>query len=351
MSAASATVGDRFPELSGETPLRRLSLWEFVQASGLRSLVVGTSKNPNAKITLLLVSPASSQAVLAVKVPTTDAAARAVEAEGRVLVDLGRLAPGVIETIPRVVDMVEFQGRPGIVMTAMQGTPMTTSYLRWRHTARPSEVARDFAAVKTWLTGLQLATAGEPAPLDMDEGVATRLSIRFSDDERIVGDLGRLSEIYARLRRNVVRRTAVHGDLWAGNILLSGGRASGVVDWEGGATSGEPVRDFARFALMYALFLDRRTRSGRRVAGHPGLRAREWGAGVEYALDGVGWFPELFRRFLRDGLAGLGASSQSWRDAALAGIAEVAALADHDDFARLHLELFRRLASRRLPTG
>jgi Phosphotransferase enzyme family len=186
----------------------------------------------------------------------------------------------------------------------------------------------------------------------MDAGVAARLSRRFPDVLALDDDLDRLAEICARLRRSATPRTAVHGDLWLGNVLLDGPSVSGVVDWEGGAASGEPVRDLVRFALMYALFLDRRTKVGRRVPGHRVLRAGEWGAGVVYALDGTGWFPDLFRRFLRNGLARLGASPASWRDAALAGIAETAALTDDGDFARLHLELFRRLTSERLlPAG
>jgi hypothetical protein len=80
------------------------------------------------------------------------------------------------------------------------------------------------------------------------------------------------------------------------------------------------------------------------VRGHPGLRAGAWGAGVHYALDGSGWFPELFRRFLRDGLARLGASPACWRDAAIAGLAEAAAYMDDHDFARRQLELLRRVA-------
>ena len=179
----------------------------------------------------------------------------------------------------------------------------------------------------------------------MDAGVTSRLANRFSEDGRIMDDVDRLAAIHARLRRNTVPRTASHGDFWVGNVLLSNGRVSGVVDWEAGATSGEPVRDLVRFAIMYALFLDRRTKPGRQVAGHAGLRAGSWGAGVGYALQGTGWFPGPFRGFLRDGLARLGASADSWRDAALAGIAEVAALTDYDGFARLHLELFRRLVS------
>jgi len=98
-----------------------------------------------------------------------------------------------------------------------------------------------------------------------------------------------------------------------------------------------------RFALMYALYLDRRTRPGGRVKGHRQLRAHAWGAGVEYGLDGDGWFPELFRRFLRHGLSRLGAAPECWRDAVLAGIAEVAALTDDPEFGRRNLELFRRL--------
>jgi hypothetical protein len=185
----------------------------------------------------------------------------------------------------------------------------------------------------------------------MEADVASRLSSRFHDVPGLRDDLGRLGEICARLRRYATPRTAVHGDLWLGNVLLDGRRVSGVVDWEGGTASGEPVRDLVRFALMYALFLDRRTKVGRRVPGHRVLGAGDWGAGVVYALDGTGWFPELFRRFLRNGLARLGASPGRWRDAALAGIAETAAFTDDEDFGRLHLELFRRLASERAPAG
>jgi aminoglycoside phosphotransferase len=341
-----------FPELLGEAAPERHGLWEYVRASGLRALVVCASKTPNAKIIVLLVSPTTGRPVLAAKVPTTAAAAHAVEAEGRLLVELDGLGPTLAATIPRVVDMVEFEGRPGLVITAVDGLPMKTSYLRWRHTATPARVAEDFDAIEQWAAELHRRTSGRPAPLEMEAGVASRLSSRFPDVAGLREDLDRLAEICARLRRNTTPRTAVHGDLWLGNVLLEKRGVSGVVDWEGGTAAGEPVRDLVRFALMYALFLDRRTKVGRRVAGHPVLRAGDWGAGVVYALNGTGWFPELFRRFLRHGLARLGASPASWRDAALAGIAETAAFTDDDEFARLHLELFRRLSSeRRLPAG
>jgi aminoglycoside phosphotransferase len=319
-------------------------LWSYVRASGLNSLVLGASKDPNGKITVLLVSPKSGRPVFAIKAPTTDASACAVEAEVQLLHGLQRFRLGELHaTLPRVVDLIEFDGRTAAVTTAVPGVPMTTSYLEWRHARSAARVGADFAAVSAWITAFQEATTGESEHLDMDGGVSTRLRRRFSGENPLDADLEKLTGIYERLRSNHVPRTAVHGDFWSGNLLVERGRVTGSVDWEAGATVGEPVRDLVRFALMYALYLDRRTRAGRRVAGHPGLVAGSWGAGVVYALRGTGWFPELVRGFLQDGLVRLGASPECWRDAALAGIAEVAAFTDDDAFARSHLELFRRL--------
>jgi aminoglycoside phosphotransferase (APT) family kinase protein len=342
---STALDTQRFPVNIGEAPPCRCSLWEFIGASGLRSLVIGPSKDPNAKVTVLLVSPESGKPVLAVKVPTTEAAGSAVNAEWQLLAYLNKLEPKhVCRTIPRTVEVVDFEGRPALVMTAVAGVPMMTSYLRRRHTATHARVAEDFAAVEAWLADLQRATNGRSAPLNMDCGVIVRLASRFREDERLGEDLDQLAVIYARLREDSVPRTVVHGDFWFGNVLLAERRVSGVVDWEAGATSGEPVRDLVRFALMYALYLDPRALAGRRIPGQRTRADGSWGAGVEYALNGSGWFPDLFRRFLGDGLARLGASRVSWRDAALAGIAEVAALTDEEGFARRHLELFRRVS-------
>jgi aminoglycoside phosphotransferase (APT) family kinase protein len=315
-----------------------------VRGSNLTALVLGASKDPNAKITILLVSPENGRPQLAVKVPTTGAAEGSVQAEARLLRELdGLQRHRLLGTVPRVVDLLEFEGRTALVMTAVPGIPMTTAYLEWRHTRNAGRVAADFAAAGAWIADFQQATAGGSAVLDFDGGVASRLRRRFPEEPAIDADLDRLAAIYERLRVNRVPRTFVHGDLWCGNLLINRHGVTGVVDWEAGSAYGEPVRDLARFALVYALYLDRRTRPGGRVLGHPGLVADSWGAGVAYALNGSGWFPELFRGFLRDGLGRLGASPDSWRDAALAGIAEVAALTDDEGFACRHLELFERL--------
>ena len=105
------------------------------------------------------------------------------------------------------------------------------------------------------------------------------------------------------------------------------------------------MRDLIRFAIAYALYLDRGTKPGRRVRGFPGLRASRWGAGIGFGINGSGWFPELVRDFVRDGLSRLGAPPELWRDAVLAGVAEVAARADDSGFAGAHLALFRQLST------
>jgi Phosphotransferase enzyme family len=339
-----AAVARGFPEALHDAPSRPL-LGDFVASTGLQTLLLGPSKDPNAKVTLLLVPPNGVMPLFAVKVPTTGAAEAAVRAEVAVLEQLGaeRLGP-VGDCIPHPVGLVEFEGRTASVTTALPGTPMSTSYVRGRQTRDPKRVAADFGAVGAWLADLHNASARGRARLDLVHGLDTRLRERFAGDALLERALAQLPVLGERLRRDVVPRTVVHGDFWFGNVLVSRGRVSGVVDWEAATQCGEPVRDLVRFANMYALYLDRRTRPRRRVRGHGGLRAVGWGAGLEYAISGTGWFPSLYRRFLEDGLARLGAARNSWRDAALAGIAEVAALTDHDEFARLHLELFCRLA-------
>jgi hypothetical protein len=322
------------PQWAPTGDLPAVSVAELVHtAHGLRSVVLGVSKDPNAKVTVLLVSEHSGVPVMAVKVPTTPVAAAAVEAEVAALIELHTRYPEVaLEVIPRVVRTVELDGLRGVVMTAVPGSPMTHEYVRGRRSRRRL-AQRHLRAVSEWLGSFQSATAVGSAGIDMDAGVVSRLAVRFDGDERLPEDLARLAAIQARLGTESVPRTAIHGDLWWGNVLLGREGVTGVVDWEGACLCGEPVRDLARFAIMYALYLD----SG-------GRRSRLWGAGVDFALNGSGWFPELFRDFLGVGLRRLGASPDMWRDAVLAGLAEVAARTDDPAFGRSHLELFRRLA-------
>jgi len=158
----------------------------------------------------------------------------------------------------------------------------------------------------------------------------------------LVSDVGKLNG--ADVTEVIKKDEEIYHVLGGGVSLRPGEAVRGVIDWENSRPDGLPTRDLARFVIAYSLYLDRHTRPGRRVSGHRGLVAGEWGAGVEYAIKGTGWYPELAQRFVSDGLQRLGVPSDRCRDVMLAEIACIAADADHPDFAWNHLLLLRRLS-------
>ena len=321
------------------------SLASLIDEANGRVACLVMSRDPNAKMTILLFPPGGDQPAYVAKVPTTDAAARSVEREADHLAQIACRGLGPVSpTVPRVTAMAQHQGRPVLVTTALPGRLMLAAYHTWRHTARPAVVAADFAAAGTWLTELHRRTAdGDIGIASMLDGTAEAIHRRHGGRPGIGADLAGLNDLRRRLTPYRTPRTVVHGDFWPGNLLVAGDRVSGVIDWEAARVDGPATRDVARFAVSYSLYLDRHTRPGRQVAGHRGLRAGSWGAGVAYALDGAGWYPELVREFVARALRRLGVPASCWRDVLLAELLIVAAEADHDDFAWRHLLLFRRL--------
>ncbi|HEY8736036.1 MAG TPA: aminoglycoside phosphotransferase family protein [Candidatus Dormibacteraeota bacterium] len=312
----------------------------------LRLLALGFSKDPNAKTVVLAFPAHARRPVYAAKLASTEGSLLALRTEAAALYAINRGALGKIEaTVPAILGWTSWHGRTGLVMAALPGTPMLSAYHRWHHTAGRVLVGADFALAGDWLAALQDATAGRRARVDMESAVVDILPRRFPERGAGREAAQRLRAIGRRLRRASTPRTTVHGDLWPGNILQQAGRVTGVVDWELGQAEGEPVRDLVHFALSYALFLDRHTRPGRVVTGHPGLRSGRWGDGIVYALGGRGWFPDLVEGFIRSGLYRLGADPEAWRSAALAGVAEGAATADQPAFAAENLRLFLRLTA------
>jgi len=91
--------------------------------------------------------------------------------------------------------------------------------------------------------------------------------------------------------------------------------------------------------------LKRMPAGGLKPGAPPGLRADGWGAGIQYAITGRGWFGDLVRSFVATALTRLGAPGELWSDVLLAGLGEVAATADHPDFAARHRDLLLRLLS------
>lgn len=307
---------------------------------GGAAILVDQSRDPNGGLVVLLMPPGGAEPRLAIKIAATQTAARVLEGEARLLTALARTAlPRTGPTLPRVEAVLDADGMLAVAATVVPGTPMSTGYHAFRHSSRPALVHADFAAAAAWLAGLHADSSGPAAPVALLDGVAERLRARWPGEHRARAAERLLAPLAGRLASAATPRTVVHGDFWAGNLLVTGGRVTGVVDWAAGRLSGEPLADVARFALSYSLYLDRHTRPGRAVPGHPGLRAGGWGAGIRYALAGQHWYGEAVREFVSGALARLGAPAALWRDVLLAGIAEVAATADHPDFAARHRDL------------
>jgi len=260
------------------------------------------------------------------------------------LVELRRLPLGdLMATVPRYVTTLTVAERPVLVAAAVPGAPMTVGYHRFLHTARPGRVGADLEMAGRWLRAFWSATEAQVTPLSWTAEVTEALSGRWDGHVLLAAARGRLATAESRLAGVRLARTAVHGDFWFGNLLQDGERVTGVIDWEAGSTSGWPLRDLARFALSYALYLDRHTRPGHRVLGHPGLRRSGDAPGVRYALLSTSWLSSAVRGFLAVGLHRLGLPSEHWYDVALTGLAEVAAFANDDDFAETHLRLLADL--------
>jgi hypothetical protein len=325
--------------LPGDPDLRAL-----LSTPGSRVIMLDGSRDPNSGVTVLVTEPGSAEPHLAVKIATTAAAAEVIAREARLLVELRRRPlPRVDQTLPRHLGIFDADGMLASVTSVVPGVPMRTSYHEFRHVARPDSVRGDFAAAQDWLTALHADSMAAPAPIALLDGVAAQIAARWPDDPRALDLAERLGPLAARLSSASTPRTVVHGDFWAGNLLISRDAVTGVVDWAAAELSGEPLRDVVRFALSYSLYLDRHTRPGRPVTGHPGLRADGWGAGIRYAVSGQGWYGQIVRDFVQSALLRLGAPTGLWRAALLAGLGEVAVTADHADFAIQHRDLLLQL--------
>lgn len=322
---------------------RHPTLRSMIAAPGTSVVLLSGSRDPNAKMTLILLDT-YGPAIVA-KVPTTPTAAAAVAREAYALEALGAMSLGRLSrTLPRSLGCVSDGDGVVLVSTALRGTPMAVNYHGWHHTARRRCVERDFAAAGDWLNDLQSHTAGVRAPVNLLTDVSAALRRRFPDHPSLPGAVEAVEAAEAGLAGSATPRTVVHGDFWPGNLLLDGGRVSGVVDWESCVIGGEPLRDVARFVVSYALYLDRHTKAGGRVRGHRRLRAEHWGSGLDYLLAADSWFSEVAQNFLTLQLGRLGVAPERWRDVITGGIAEAAASADDPDFAAKHLEVLARTA-------
>ena len=128
--------------------------------------------------------------------------------------------------------------------------------------------------------------------------------------------------------------SAVHGDFWCGNILVKDDEVSGVIDWEAGRSPAARCATWPASCSATASTWTGTRGRGIGCAGIPASGGPASATACRYGLLGNGWFPDLVRRFLADGLGHLGLPPGLWYDVALAGLGEIAADANDEDVRR-----------------
>jgi aminoglycoside phosphotransferase (APT) family kinase protein len=336
------TTSTRLPGTAGSPNLVTVEdvLRQHLGARAVRLAVVAMSRDDNPKAVVMATESGSTSPVLAVKVALTAGAAESVRAEAAALQGLAALDPGLVGgTVPRVVALHDGTAGTLLVTTVSHGRPLSVDYHQWHHTASRRRVEADFEAAAAWLRELHPVEV-PPAP---EPDWAALLRGRWPDD-----GLGEEASRVCRVARDRLGELdaghVTHGDFWCGNILRSGRRVTGVVDWEHTRFGSDPLWDRVRFALAYTLYLDRHTRAGAPVHGHAGLRAGAWGEPLRFLLRGQGWYADLVAAFLTPGL-GSGAAGATWRDALVVGLGQVATTADQPEFARAHALLLAEVGS------
>lgn len=304
-------------------------------ARGARLVVVAMSRDENPKAVVLAIPHGHTQPTLAAKVALTPTAAQAVRAEAAALDRLAELDPGRVSgTVPRCLAVHDTLAATVLVTTVAAGRPMTVGYHSWRHTARPRPVVADFSAAHRWLDRLHSITVAAEAEVSL----ADRISARWPADDVAQTAAGVCRRARERLG-SIDSEHVSHGDFWCGNLLTARGHITGVIDWEHAQLGRAALWDRVRFALAYTLYLDRHTRAGTLVHGHSGLRAGVWGEPVRQLLWSSGWYVDLVAAFIGASTTAEPKHAGWWRAALLVGLGEIAALSDHDEFARDHARL------------
>jgi hypothetical protein len=331
------------------------------------ALLIGNGKAPSSKVSFLFFDGRGEPAVVA-KVARNDVAERALGDELQALEAVRATgAPSVLDGAPTPMGLERVDGRATLMLTGLAGRPLYAAYHTPGHTSDARIVAADFTAAADWLARFQRETAAGAARVGpefvrsfVDPVLARyRRDVGWDDvEDAFFADVG---ERLRALDGTPIPLAASHGDFWMGNLLLEGGRVTGVIDWEVAGVARTPFRDLYKFPTSYAFYMDRAWPGrGGAVPGHPGRedaggRWRRFGdwpnlLGFGHAFFGEGWFPELVRRWVDRQLGELGLPAEVNAAFFPLFLAEQATALDVPEFRDGYRSLLHALAAERSQT-
>jgi hypothetical protein len=149
-----------------------------------------------------------------------------------------RAVRNVVPLVPEVFDIVDFEGRPGIVMERIDGPDLITllGSKPWRVYSAGTTLGKVHARINSIAAPPQLESLK-----DRLRNIAVRPEVPEAPRARLLSLLDGLPN----------GDRICHGDFHPGNVLVSP-RGPVVIDWPN-VTAGDPAADFARTDLLLAL--------------------------------------------------------------------------------------------------
>lgn len=225
------------------------------EADELEIVLVTPRFTASSHVVAVLVSERTAEPAAVVKIPRLRGPAPGLEHEARTLRALESSRPGGYDTVPRVITVAEWEGRPVLAQTALVGTHMDAHAVR-RHPVGCLD------GTLAWLRDLPV-TDGEPPHERYERLIVEPLTTLVAGFRRLGYDtamIGQTLELLEPLRTASLPSVFEHGDLSYPNILrLQDGRV-GVVDWELGEERSFPGRDLF-FFLAFVALAERRART------------------------------------------------------------------------------------------
>jgi Phosphotransferase enzyme family/Methyltransferase domain len=246
------------------------------------------------------------------KVPRYGGDNAALRREAETLETVFRSVAGPVrDTLPRPLGVHVVGGTVVHLQTAVRGRHLVAETASKR--LGRGMLRRQLDLMFSWSSDLQ-AASGRWVTVD-DALIEEKLVPLASAAEAALGgdpNVGSLLDQAIERARGLlgtsIRLAVVHGDFWAGNVLVHRGRISGVVDWERAAIDGLPIWDLVKIVMDAAFHLDRyRSVPRRGPRGLPrwgelgrwqGTADPHYGVGVRAALVEPGWLRDLARASL-----------------------------------------------------
>ena len=213
-----------------------------------------TSQN----VVVVLVARQTGRPIVIAKMPRLRGAGSPILHEARILRSLQAVQPGGYSTIPRVLAVEQWAGRPVLVQTALVGTLIDGGEVRRSGAACIEDVLE-------WLYELPTTPARgqEQHPQLYDQLVREpliTLSDRFRRHGQDTAVIEHTLDLLEPLRTARLPLVFEHGDLNYPNILRLDEGGVGVIDWELGEERSFPGRDII-FFLAFVAFARSRARS------------------------------------------------------------------------------------------